>query len=69
VKVIYLDQNVVIDLAEKSEQDERFSKARDTVVKQVAASSAIFLTAKFTLLSPQQCHQRAKDVLANFSTK
>ena len=40
--VIYLDQNVVINLAEKSDRDDRFLKAREAVLNQVEASNAVF---------------------------
>jgi hypothetical protein len=43
MNVIYLDQNVVINLAERSEQDERFARAREAVLKQVGTNSAVFL--------------------------
>jgi len=39
MNVIYLDQNVVINLAEKSE---RFGRAREAVLKQVETSNAVF---------------------------
>jgi hypothetical protein len=42
VNVIYLDQNVVINLAEKSDQDERFARAREAVLKQVETDNAVF---------------------------
>jgi hypothetical protein len=40
--VIYLDQNVVINLAEKSDRDERFLKAREAVLNQIEANNAVF---------------------------
>jgi len=42
MNVVYLDQNVVINLAEKSEQDERFGRAREAILKQVETNSAVF---------------------------
>jgi hypothetical protein len=42
MNVVYLDQNVIINLVEKSQVDERFSKARDVVLRLVETNSAIF---------------------------
>ncbi len=42
MNVIYLDQNVVINLAERGDQDERFLRARDAVLKQVETGAAVF---------------------------
>ena len=42
MNVIYLDQNAVIGLAEKSEPDRRFARAREIVLRLVEAKHAIF---------------------------
>jgi len=42
MNVVYLDQNVIINLVEKSETDQRFSKAREVVLRLIETNSAIF---------------------------